>query len=106
MKIPKVALPHRIEFRTPVNGTYGVGWSDWTKVPRAYIEDKVQIVRNAKGEQVTSSSFVICDPGFVVPPDSQVTVWIGMPNVRTATVIAVARFAHSSAPSHQVLYLE
>lgn len=107
MRIPKRLMPHRVSVaKYQGAGTYGDSWDAPFTVKRGYCEDKQQNVTDELGEQQLSSGFVILDPEWVIPLKSKITVWPSSANERTCQVIAVARFQHPAAPSHQVLYLK
>ena len=66
------------------SGAYGSTYGDPVEVA-CRVEDVVRLVRAADGDEVTSSTTVVCDVGTVIPAESRVTV-----NGRVTTVLAVS----------------
>lgn len=69
--------------------------------------DVQEIVRNAAGEEVISSSRVTVPLASNVPVGSLVTVWPGEPQEREAEVLRVGHDKNPPPlPSHQILWLK
>lgn len=97
MRIPDMMMPHKVDIQAKTGTTAtGTKWAAVVTV-RASIEDNQELVRDQAGNEVVSSTTVFVDPENVVPAGSKVTVWKGLPNQRTAVVLAVA------APSNRYL---
>ena len=100
MQLPAALLPHSVTVR-PYQGTgpYGEAFGTPT-VHRAFVEDRRRLVVSASGEEVISETTVYTGPDAAVPVGSQVTVWAGTPNARTARVITTSHYDHPAAWSH------
>lgn len=105
--IPARLMPHQISFKPyKGQGPNGKVWGAPVAVERAYVEDKVHVVRAQDGVETTSNTFIVVDPDVNVPEESLVTVWAGTDRERESGVINTAYFQHPRAPSHLVIYLE
>ncbi|ERG63535.1 hypothetical protein L332_03595 [Agrococcus pavilionensis RW1] len=71
---------------------------------RAEVKDEAQLVRDASGAEVVSSSQVTVPLDANVAPGAQVTLWPGTPQERTAGVLNVAR-NENAAPLDSFLLL-
>lgn len=88
MRIPKVLMPHKVKLEA-YNGASSTGSTfAVATVKPAFVEDHQQLVRDGNGHEVVSATRVFLNPEDFVPAGSRVTVWIGNPQERTATVIA------------------
>ena len=110
MRLPRALMPHKVKVRAAIG--YGNGGTVFDpaapKPPaeyRAYIEDKVRIIRDGSGQEATSTAAVWLDPERNAPELSEVTIWVGTPRERTSHVVAVTTRNHPRTPSHQVIYL-
>ncbi|WP_146114015.1 hypothetical protein [Arthrobacter sp. MYb211] len=100
-------MPHKITYKPLLGqGPNGQVYGAPVEIERAYVEDKVQVIKIADGADVASSSFIVVDPDVVIPPESLITVWTGTPRERESRLMQSNYFQHPSAPSHVVLYLE
>jgi hypothetical protein len=71
--VPRTLLRHRVKVR-PYLGTNAAGEVFGIPVEvRCHFEHKVKMVRNAQGEEVSSSSHYIAEPDHRPPPNSEVT---------------------------------
>lgn len=108
MRIDRI-LPHRnlvIEHVYQGSGPDGDVYADVT-VPRAYIADKVRIVRDSTGAEATSTVSIVVPLEHWCEADSEVTVWAGTTRERRTKVIAAAYAEHSRVtPNHATLYCE
>lgn len=112
-KLRKKHLPHEVDIAAPA-GVTGAGQT-WgtpiTGIP-AYVEQKTRLVvdRRAesptKGQEITSTTFVVLLPENDTAPGSKVTVWKGTQRERTSEVIDSAGFDYPRTPGHIELYLE
>jgi hypothetical protein len=97
MRIPDMLMPHTVDLQAKTGTTAtGTKWAAPVTV-RASIEDTQELIRDLLGNEVVSSTTVFVDPENVIPAGSKVTVWKGLPNQRTALVLAV------SSPSNTYL---
>lgn len=113
VRLRRKHLPHKVDVAAPA-GVTGAGQTWGTPVPDlpAYVEQKTRLVvdRRAesptKGQEITSTTFVVMLPEHDVAPGSKVTVWKGTARERTSQVIDSAGFDYPRAPGHIELYLE
>lgn len=103
--LPARFTPHEVSVRA-LTGTTGTGpsFADPVVVP-AFVVDEVQMVRDATGAEVVSSTQVHCGFAVTAPPGSLVTVWPGVAGEREAEVISSTRAAHPRLPAYQSLAL-
>lgn len=108
MRIPSRLLPHSIIVeRYKGSGGYGDFFADPVSLDRVNVEDKVQLVRNPKGVEVTSSATIYLEiPDEPIEPGSYITRWSGTPYSVRSKVIAVQMFIHPRGLSHMVLSVE
>ncbi|WP_217183372.1 hypothetical protein [Streptomyces sp. AC495_CC817] len=112
-RLRKNHLPHRVTIQ-PLEGDGAEGdiWGEPRVDRPAYAEQKTRLVvdRRAnsptKGQEVTSTTFVVLLLADDCQPRSRVTVWRGTPRARTSEVIDSAYFEYRGTPSHVELYLE
>lgn len=105
-RIPARLLPHTVVVE-PLLGTgpYGDVWGEQEEVKRSLVEDKVQIVRDSDGREVTSSAVVYLEPRTLNPGD-QITVWPNTQWEKQRKTLAVSHYDHPAGLSHMVAYLE
>lgn len=100
-------MPHQISYKPLLGqGPNGQVFGAPVSIERAYVEDKIQVIKSTNGADVTSNSFVVIDPEVVVPAESLITVWAGTARERESKLVGSNYFNHPNAPSHSVLYLE
>jgi hypothetical protein len=94
--IPPGLLRHRITIE-PYLGASAVGPVYGPAVPniRAFVDEEIHEVRSATGQQVVSSSTVICRLTEDVPPESRVTLADG----RQTSVIIARRLDGGGLPT-------
>lgn len=86
MLIPGWLLAHTVTIEVyRGDSAYGPQY-DTPVTARALVEEKIRTVRNARGEEVTSSTTVFLRPDQECPPESLLTTHTG----RTASVITSA----------------
>lgn len=100
-------FPHSVTVR---DRTLGGGMGGGFRHPRslrAEVKDQKRLVRDKNGAEVVSSTSVTVALDAEVPLGSEVTVWLGTADERSAFVIATSR-DDNGAPlmSHSILYLE
>lgn len=107
-RIPSKALPHLDTSFTPYIGNSGKGRTFGPKTPveRALVVQKVQLVRNSAGEQVTSTTQVYTDASNLIPANSLYTIFGSTSYKTTSSVIAVAHYDHPRLEGLIVVYLE
>lgn len=106
-------LPHRVTIQ-PLEGEGAEGdiWGDARMNRPAYVEQKTRLVVDrrsnspTKGQEITSTTFVVLLLADDCQPRSRVTVWVGTSRARTSEVIDSAYFDYRGTPSHVELYLE
>ncbi|WP_100811784.1 hypothetical protein [Microbacterium sp. BR1] len=112
-RLRKRHLPHRVTLQmfqgdTAESDSWGTAVAD---VP-AYVEQKTRLVvdrrsnSTTKGQEVTSTTFVVLLLENDVQPRTRVTVWGGTSRARTSEVIDSAYYEYPGAPSHVELFLE
>ena len=85
MPLPAYLKTHTITVE-PYTGSGAYGATYGTPVDvECRVEDTVRLVRSADGDEVVSSTTVVCDVGTVIPAESRVTV-----KGRVTTVLAVS----------------
>jgi len=85
MPLPDHFKTHTITVEPYVgSGAYGSTYGAPVEV-ECRVEDVVRLVRAASGDEVVSSTTVVCDVGTVIPAESRVTV-----KGRVTTVLAVS----------------
>lgn len=106
-------LPHRVDIKPHEGDGYkGDIWGTERTDRPAYVEQKTRLVvdRRAtsptRGQEITSTAFVVLLLDDDTAPRSLVTVWKGTPRERTSAVIDSAYFEYRGTPSHVELYLE
>jgi hypothetical protein len=104
--LPARFTPHEVTVRA-LTGSGGMGdtFADPVTVP-AFVVDERVLVRDASGDEVTSSTQVHLGFDVVAPPESLVTVWPGVVGERESTVITSSRAAHPRLPAYQTLALK
>lgn len=102
--IPRNKLTNTVEI-TPWLGSGGRGdiYGE-PEIRPALIIGESQLVRNAQGDEVVSSTQVYLDP-VDVKNGSEVKLWVGEDIETTAKVVSVKHYRVRSK-SHTVLYLE
>ena len=100
-------FPHAVSARA-YRGSGGRGPRYDDAVPlRAEVLDKRELIRNAAGAEVVSSTRVTVPIDADVPIGSLVTVWAGRPNAREAEVLQVGIDENAPPlPSQLVLWLK
>lgn len=100
-------FPHSVDARA-YRGSGGRGPRHDDAVPlRAEVLDKRELIRDAKGTEVVSSTRVTVPIDSDVPVGSLVTVWAGRPHAREAEVLQVGIDENDPPlPSHLVLWLK
>jgi len=100
-------FPHTVNIRALAGGA-GVGETYADAVSAiAEVKDESQLVRNADGAEVTSSTQVTVPLDTDAPLGSLVMVWPGQGAERESVVLRVARDENPPPlPSHLILYLE
>lgn len=87
MLIPAMLLVHTVTVEAwEGRGPYGDTYAAPTTV-RCFLDEQTRMVRDAAGEQVTSSSTFYARPDAICPAKSRVT----LPSGRTTTAIAAYR---------------
>lgn len=82
--------PHEVEIEAQLSAG-GMGKSFATKVSSpAEVKDEAQLVRDAAGQEIVSSTQVTVPVETVAPVGSWVTVWPGTSKARRSQVIVVA----------------
>lgn len=107
MRVPTQLMPHRVIVQACIGHGDGPVY-DGPVTVRSYVEDKTRLVRDASGQEVTSTAAVWLDPEIAAPELSKVTIRPGQPGLfgeRTSHVVAVSIFRHPRTPSHNVVYL-
>lgn len=106
-------LLHRVDITALAGeGAEGDIWAAPRTGRPAYVEQKSRLVVDrrstspTKGQEVTSTTFVVLMLDDDAQPRSRVTVWGGTPRERTSEVIDSAYFEYKGTPSHVELYLE
>ena len=85
MPLPDHFKTHTITVEPYVgSGAYGSTYGPPVEVD-CRVEDMVRLVRSSTGDEVTSSTTVVCDVDTVIPAESRVTV-----KGRVTTVLSVA----------------
>lgn len=112
-RLRKKHLPHRIDVTLAAGvNMFGPVLADPSLDVPAYVEQKTRLVidRRAesptKGQEITSTTFVVALSDTDIPPGATVTVWKGTAFERTSTVITRDVFDYPGAPSHLELFLE
>lgn len=106
-------LPHRVTIR-PFEGDGAEGdiWGDLRENRPAYVEQKTRLVVDrrsnspTKGQEITSTAFVVLLLEDDTQPRSEITVWAGTTRERTSAVIDSQRFEYPGTPSHIEIWLE
>lgn len=101
-------FPHTVKVRDVTgSGGMGVVHSPTARSLAAEVIDKQELVRNAAGEEVVSSTRVTVALDANVRQGALVTVWDGTSAKREAAVISVGRDENAPPlPSHLVLWLK
>lgn len=100
-------LPHRIILhRFAGEGAEGIEFTDVPDVP-AYVEQKTRIAVDRRpnsgtaGQEVTSTTTIVCLPEHDAVPGSEVTVYPGTPRERRSQIIDSALGEYSArTPNH------
>lgn len=97
-------LKKHIVWVEPFLGTNSVGEVYGMKVPvRCMFADKIKMVRNANGEEVSSTSFYICTPKHRPPEGSRVTTPNG--DVRSVVGLDSSTWPGMPIPANSQVYL-
>lgn len=100
-------LPHRITIhRFAGEGAEGVEFTDVEDVP-AYVEQKTRLAVDRRpnsttaGQEVTSTTTIVCLPDADSAPGSEVTVFPGTPRERRSQIVDSALGEYSArTPNH------
>lgn len=105
-RLPSRWTPHRVTVR-PFRGVGGAGpiyGVPYDLSPDTgtgvYLEDARDVVIDADGTEVVSSTRFFCSFEDAPPEKSLVTVWVGTPFEREAPVVRVGRFEHPNWPGY------
>lgn len=103
-QIPGFMMRHRVKVEEFI-GTNSVGEVYGPKVEiRCHYADKVKMVRNSSGEDVSSSSFYITTPDHRPAENSRVTTPYG--DVRKVIGLDSATWPGMSVPANVQVYLD
>lgn len=105
-RLPARWTPHTVLVRPlqAVGGTGPIYGEQYSLSPEdgrgVYVEDAREVVLDAEGAEVVSSTRFFCSLEDAPPEESMVTVWVGMPFEREASVVRVARYEHPEFPAY------
>ncbi|MGO2113090.1 MAG: hypothetical protein ACTH31_15910 [Pseudoclavibacter sp.] len=106
MRIPARLMPHKVTVTTPGVQTPGGVTPGADVETRAYVEDVDERVATAAGTETVSPTSAWLDPDTGVHVGGTLTVTTGPGAGDRRRVLAVNRFRHPGAPSHDVARLE
>ncbi|TFV32294.1 hypothetical protein E4K10_18205 [Streptomyces sp. T1317-0309] len=87
MRVPGWLLRHRITCEAYQGvGAYGARYADPQDGIPALVAEEVKLIRDATGNQVTSTAQIYAGPDFLPPAQSRIT----LPDGRVTKVISIA----------------
>lgn len=105
MRIPARLMPHTVDVEPAgIQSPSGVTPAAPVTV-RAYVEDTSERIATTAGSELVAATSVWLDPDTGVHPGGHVTIRHGTKPGRRR-VLAVDRYRHPGAPSHDVARLE
>lgn len=106
-------LPHRVTIvRFLGDGPEGDLWSAPVENVPAYVEQKTKLrvdrraTSPSKGQEVTTTTFIVLLTNDDVLPRTKITVWPGTPRERTSEVVDSEFYDYPRTPSHVEAYTE